>query len=144
MKQVEHHVSMGGVVYRWSGHEIEIALCHRRTPVLWALPKGTPEIGESMEQTALREVREETGLEVSILDSLGHIEYSFIRKQDNVKCEKMVHFYLMRPIGGDFSLHDPEFDEVGWHSENDVLKIMTYSDEVKVVEKALKIALRLR
>ena len=63
-----------------------------------------------------------------------------LRKQDNVKCEKRVHFYLMEPIGGDFSLHDPEFDEVDWHSENDVLKIMTYSDEVGIVEKALKIA----
>ena len=63
-----------------------------------------------------------------------------MRKQDNVKCEKRVHFYLMEPIGGDFSLHDPEFDEVDWHSENDVLKIMTYSDEVGIVEKALKIA----
>tara|TARA_Y100000590_G_scaffold160881_1_gene184451 strand:- start:430 stop:864 length:435 start_codon:yes stop_codon:yes gene_type:complete len=140
MKKVEQHVSMGGVVCRRSRHAIEIALCHSKAPVLWALPKGTPEIGESMEQTALREVREETGLEVRILDSLGYIEYSFMRKQDNVKCEKRVHFYLMEPIGGDFSLHDPEFDEVDWHSENDVLKIMTYSDEVRIVEKALKIA----
>ena len=140
MRKIEYHVSMGGVVCRWSRHEIEIALCHRKTPALWALPKGTPETGESMEQTALREVSEETGLEVSILGSLGYIEYSFIRKQDNVKCEKRVHFYLMTPIGGDFSLHDPEFDDVGWHSKNDALQIMTYSDEIKIVEKALTIA----
>ena len=68
---------------------------------------------------------------------LGSIEYWFLRTQDQVNCHKTVHFYLMSPIGGDLSLHDPEFDVVQWFHEKGALKVMTYADEVGIMEKAL-------
>lgn len=139
-ERIEHHVSAGGVVYRQACGGVEIALCHRVSPPLWALPKGTPDKGESMDQTALREVREETGLEVEIRSSLGSIEYWFVRSQDRVRCHKTVHFYLMVTTGGDFSCHDPEFDDVHWWPEAEALNIMTHSNEVELVKKALRIA----
>ena len=71
--RIEHPVSAGGVVYRVEGRSREVLLCGRTTPALWALPKGTPDSGESLEQTALREVREETGLEVTLDSTLGSI-----------------------------------------------------------------------
>ena len=135
--KIEHQVSAGGVVYREREGQLEVVLCGRKSPLLWALPKGTPDQLESLEQTALREVREETGLEVAIQSPLGHIEYWFSRTQDGVRCHKKVHFYLMVPTGGDPSLHDPEFDLVQWYAEQEVFKAMTYASEVAVVKKAL-------
>ncbi len=135
--RTEHHVSAGGVVCRATDGYMEVALCGRLSPPLWALPKGTPDPGESMEQTALREVEEETGLQVSIQAPLGSIQYSFVRTQDNTQCHKTVHFYLMKPLGGDISLHDPEFDLVQWFPQADVLAAMTHATERDVVRKAL-------
>ena len=138
-RRVEHLVSAGGVVYRLTGQEIEVLLCGRHVPALWALPKGTPEPEESLEQTALREVQEETGLEVTLQASLGSIQYWFFRIQDAVRCHKTVHFYLMSPMGGSLSLHDPEFDVVQWYPEGEALKVMTHGDEVRMVKKALSV-----
>ena len=104
-------VSCGGVVYRLVDGVVELALCGRRTG-LWALPKGTPETGETHEQTALREVREETGLAVEIEAPLGHIEYWFTLSRERV--HKRVYFYLMASCGGSVDDHDPEFDVVEW------------------------------
>ena len=99
MLRVEQAVSAGGVVYRRGEHGIEIVLCGRMHEGLWALPKGTPERGESIEQTALREVSEETGLGVEIVGDLGTIEYGFARPAQGVRFEKTVHHFLMRPDG---------------------------------------------
>ena len=139
-ENVEHLVSAGGVVYRKVEGQLEFILCGQKSPPLWALPKGTPDPGETLEQTALREVREETGLEVTIQMPLGSIEYWFFRTQDRVRCHKTVRFYLMVPTGGDISLHDPEFDFVRWFPEPEVIKAMTYESEAGVMEKALSSA----
>jgi len=107
---------------------------------LWALPKGSPEVGETLDQTALREVQEETGLETAIQMPLGSIQYWFVRSQDGVRCHKTVHFYLMVPTGGDLSLHDPEFDLVRWFPQLEIFKAMTYASEAAIVKKALSLA----
>lgn len=73
---------------------------------------------------------------------LGSIEYRFLRVQDQVRCHKTVHFYLMSPVGGDLSLHDPEFDVVQWFYEEEALKVMTYAGEVGIMEKALAMVRR--
>lgn len=133
---VERLTAAGGVVYRQSGERIEIVLCGRREPLLWTLPKGTPDRGETIEQTALREVREETGLEVAIVGTVGEIRYWFTRSQDGVRCNKTVYHYLMEPTGGDFSRHDFEFDRVDWFDLEEALRIMTYPNEAAIVERA--------
>ena len=78
----------------------------------WSLPKGTPDGDETPEETALREVNEETGLEVRILDTIGDIHYRFVR--DGRRIDKTVHYYLMEATGGDLADHDHEFEEVRW------------------------------
>ncbi len=115
----------------------EIIVVHRRAPVLWALPKGTPDSGETTEETALRETREETGLEVEIEVSLSSIRYFFVR--GTTRFHKTVHFFLMRPVGGALELHDHEFDEVRWAAGPEALALLTHATERTVVERALKL-----
>ena len=126
--------SAGGVVHRPVDHHSEILLVHRRSPRLWALPKGTPDSGETILETALREVREETGIVVEAEAPLGPITYFFVR--DRTRFHKTVHFFLMRPVGGSTDEHDHEFDEVRWFQLEEALQIMTYPTEREVVERA--------
>jgi len=70
-------VSCGGVVYRLRDGDVEVLLVGRSRGGLWALPKGTPEPGETHEQTALREVQEETGVRGAIVQPIGEIRYTF-------------------------------------------------------------------
>lgn len=127
--------SAGGVVHRAADRSSEILLVHRRSPVLWALPKGTPVAGETIDETALRETREETGIEVEIEASLGSIRYFFVR--GTTRFHKTVHFFLMRPIGGALELHDGEFDEVRWVPVPEALALMNHATERSVVERAV-------
>lgn len=140
--RVEKLVSAGGVVVRDGGSGPEVVLCGRKAPPLWALPKGTPEPGETQEQVALREVNEETGLHVQVDGFIESIEYWFVRPPDGVRIHKTVHFYLMSATGGDVSQHDREFDDVRWFPANEALSAMTYENEVRVVEKGLSVASR--
>jgi 8-oxo-dGTP pyrophosphatase MutT (NUDIX family) len=127
--------SAGGVVHRSVDGETEILLVHRRAPVLWALPKGTPDSGETIEETALRETREETGIEVEIEAPLSAIRYFFVR--GTTRFHKTVHFFLMRPVGGAIELHDGEFDEVRWARVGEALALMNHATERSVVERAV-------
>ncbi|MBI4298726.1 MAG: NUDIX hydrolase [Chloroflexi bacterium] len=133
----ENLVSAGGLVYRMVNGHAEVAICGRSNPLVWSLPKGTPNPGESLEQTAIREVTEETGLKVQIQSYIDSINYWFVRADDHVRCYKTVHFYLMSSTGGSVSLHDPEFDVVQWVSVSDALKNLNRSNEVNVVKKGL-------
>ena len=126
--------SAGGVVYRTAPARTEVALVHRLKPALWALPKGTPQAGETLEETALRETREETGLEVEIEQPISSIRYFFVRGR--TRFAKTVHFFLMRPVGGDLSLHDHEFDEVLWWPLEEAIELVTYPTERSVLERA--------
>ncbi len=134
VKRNSRATSAGGVVYRHTPDGPEIALAHRRAPLLWALPKGTPASGETLEETALRETSEETGLEVEIEVPIGPISYVFVR--GSTRYFKTVHFYLMRAVGGDPALHDHEFDEVRWVVIPEALRLLSYPTERSVVEHA--------
>lgn len=136
--RVERAVSAGGVVFRHGKGGVEIVLCGRSHEALWALPKGTPEPEESLEQTALREVSEETGLGVAIVGDLGSIEYGFVRPAQGVRFEKTVYHYLMQPTGkGSMSQHDAEYDRVEWFSAHEALRVMTHRTELQIVRRAL-------
>jgi 8-oxo-dGTP pyrophosphatase MutT (NUDIX family) len=127
--------SAGGVVHRTVDGRLQLLLVHRRSPRLWALPKGTPDSGETIEETALRETREETGLEVAIERQLRSIRYFFVR--GTTRFHKTVHFFLMRPIGGALDDHDAEFDEVRWVEVEEALAILNHDTERSVVEEAV-------
>ena len=123
---------------RHSKTGFEVVLCYRQSENLWALPKGTPEEGESRVETALREVKEESGLDVVSGPSVGETRYSFGR--DGFIYEKVVSFYLMSAVGGDTGLHDEEFDLVEWVPVEQAIEQLTFKNESRIVEKALPMA----
>ena len=127
-------ISSGGVIFRTVNSQFEVALISRGK--IWCLPKGLIEMGETAEETALREVREETGLEGEIVKRIGEISYVFFKRK---RYFKMVHFYLIRHIGGSISNHDFEADRVKWFPISEAFKILTYPNERKILKKAEKI-----
>jgi 8-oxo-dGTP pyrophosphatase MutT (NUDIX family) len=130
-------VSAGGVVFRRGDDGLEVVLCGRSVEDLWALPKGTPNQGESIHETAEREVREETGLGVSIVADLGSIEYTFARPLEGVRYDKTVRHFLLQPDGrGAFEEHDHEYDRVAWFPIEEALRVMTHDNERRIVERA--------
>jgi bis(5'-nucleosidyl)-tetraphosphatase len=136
--KTQNVTSAGGVVFRVTDEGREVLVCGRTKDGLWALPKGTPEPGETLEQTALREVREETGVEVAQDGIVGEIKYWFSRPQEGVRFNKTVRHYLLHPVGGDPSLHDHEFDDVRWVAVQEALKMLTYGNEVRILRMAIE------
>ena len=153
-------VSAGGVVYQHVEGRLQTVLCgHRVTggagrpgterqgsekaasqdKIRWSLAKGTPDQGETLEETALREVREETGLEVKLETSIGSIDYWFAGRDGEARYHKTVHFYLMVPVGGHPDHHDPEFDVVQWFPFDEALKALSYPNEVGVLRQAAQL-----
>jgi 8-oxo-dGTP pyrophosphatase MutT (NUDIX family) len=135
--ETRREVSAGGVVYRRRRGKIRVALAARRTrrgDLVWGLPKGEIEQGESPEAAALREVREETGLEARIEAPLGEIRYFYV--WDGVRIRKVVHFFLMRATGGDVSLHDEEMEDVRWFPLAEALLEAAYKGEREVLQRA--------
>ncbi len=137
-------VSAGGLVFRQTNDLVETLLCARArpgfhgedAPLTWRLPKGTPETGETVEQTAQREVQEETGVHVNVLAPITSIRYFFVGHDDGIRYDKTVYFYLMEPMGGSTSDHDAEFDVVEWCSYEEAVELLEYDNEREVLEAA--------
>jgi len=132
-------ISSGGVVYRELNGITEVALI--RVGHRWCLPKGQVEKGEELQETALREVKEETGLDGEVLAKIGDISYLFTGKDkkntDSVKVFKRVYFYLIHYLGGDVSQHDQEVEEVCWSPIAEAVKRLSYPTERETVAKAV-------
>jgi 8-oxo-dGTP pyrophosphatase MutT (NUDIX family) len=131
--------SAGGVAYRRSGDEIEIALIATRSGTRWQLPKGTCESGETSEQTALREVAEEVGLTTNCEAFLQSIDYWYwdtYRKETPELVHKRVDFYLLRMTGGELTDNSIEVDSTAWFRLHDALDVLTFLGERDVVQTA--------
>ena len=113
---------------------VEVALVGRSHAGIWALPKGTPQRGETIEQVAVREVQEETGLQVRLIAYIGSISYSFVR--DQVRYHKQVRHFLFEAVGGDTALHDHEYDMVEWFPLQEACRRLTYQNEVHILYQA--------
>jgi 8-oxo-dGTP pyrophosphatase MutT (NUDIX family) len=129
--------SAGGIVVSTEHDRPSLVVGMRRRSrdaVTWTLPKGTPDPGESLEETALREVTEETGLEVRIVEPLAAIEYMFV--QGGARIRKTVHYFLMEPTGGDLSRHDVEFERVRWVPFDEAGSLLSFATERELVAAA--------
>lgn len=131
--------SAGGIVIRFEGTGPQLVVGKRlreRDGVTWTLPKGTPHPAETTEETALREVEEESGLVVEIVRPFDSIAYTFV--QGRTRIHKTVHYFLMVPTGGDLARHDHEFDEVRWVSLADAPGLLSFETERALVERAAR------
>jgi 8-oxo-dGTP pyrophosphatase MutT (NUDIX family) len=135
-----HETSAGGLVIDGIDGPKEgqvaalIGRIDRRGRMLWSLPKGHIELGETAEQTAIREVAEETGIEGAVLAALGSIDYWFVTEGRRV--HKTVHHYLMRFLGGELCDEDVEVSEVAWVPLRELASRLAYADERRLAEVA--------
>jgi len=132
-------ISSGGVAFRLrEDSNPEIAIVSVKPTLRWQLPKGIVEPGESPDVTAVREVREEAGIETDLLSLIETIEYWYrsVKYGKPIRYHKYVHFYLLSYRDGDVSDHDHEVEEARWVGLNDAIKMLAFKSEREVVEKA--------
>lgn len=133
-KRVEE-VSAGGLVVDKSGEQgLLIGRIDKRGRMLWSLPKGHIEAGESPEDAALREVLEETGIKSSITRSLGVIDFWFMAEGKRI--HKTVHHFLFSELSGTLEPQVSEVDDVKWFPLDDIAKTLTYPDERKLIQRS--------
>jgi len=135
-------VSAGGVVYRRGDGAggAEVALIRVGPQQRWQLPKGIVDEGESPELTAVREVREETGISARLVAPLEVIEYWYVgddRDGRRTRFHKFVHFFLLEYEGGDVSQHDHEVDEARWVSVAEAERMLAFGSERKTMAQAI-------
>lgn len=129
-------ISAGGVVLDRRGRRPQAALIARRDRrgrLIWSVPKGHVESGETLEDAAVREVLEETGIHGSIVASLGTIDFWFMA--DDRRVHKTVHHYLLDAQDDVLSDADPEVVEVAWVPLDEVAGRLRYADERRLVDR---------
>lgn len=135
--RTQRQVSAGGVLVRSSDGGPEVLLASRRTrrgELVWGLPKGLVEEGESPEEAALREVREETGHSGTIREPLGEVSYWFVWDGDRIR--KTVHFFLMDASDEEPGERDHEMEEVRWFDLRAAADVAGFKSEKEILRKA--------
>jgi 8-oxo-dGTP diphosphatase len=122
----EPEVKAAGGVVR---HDGRIAVVHRPRYDDWSLPKGKLDPGETSEEAALREVREETGLACELGRELSSTSY-----HDRKGRSKVVRYWLMEPVGGEFAPND-EVDELRWLEPAEAAALLTYPRDAELAQE---------
>ena len=125
-------------MFRQQGSRIEVALISVGRKGRWQLPKGLVESGEPPEATAVREVREEAGVETELVAPIETIEYWYQAREGGapVRFHKRVHFYLLRYVAGDVADHDHEVHEARWAEIAEAREALAFDNEKRVVARA--------
>lgn len=131
-------ISAGGVAFRWRDSQPEIAIVSVKPKLRWQLPKGIVDPGEAPQVTAVREVREEAGVETELVKLIETIEYWYrsVKYGKPVRYHKFVHFYLLEYKSGDVADHDHEVEEARWVRFEEAINMLAFKSEREVVEKA--------
>ncbi len=133
-KKTRNEHSSGGAVVSVRNGLPHVALIATRNRTRWGLPKGAVSAGETSEQAAIREVREETGIDAEIVKLLDTIEYYF--RAGDTLIRKRVDFYLMRYVGGELTPQLSEVDDVEWVELGEAISRASFESEKKLLESA--------
>jgi len=133
-------VSAGGVIYRVKNGEVMVCLIKTPPKGHWQLPKGLVDENESLKEAAVREVKEETGLDGISEGRIDKIDYWFWLKEggEKVRHHKIVYFYLVKYKGGSTKDHDQEVEEACWFSFDKALDEISFKSEREIIQKAGK------
>lgn len=131
---MKREFSAGGIVFNDKG---EVLVTQHSQNKNWSFPKGHIDSNQTIEEAALREVKEEGGVEAEIVDKVGYSKYVYTLNGE--KIFKVVTYFLMKYISGDPKDHDWEVEEAGWYTPENALKQLSYSQDKKLFEKALKL-----
>lgn len=130
-------VSAGGLVVDSTGTR-GLLIARRdqkdQTRLIWSLPKGHIEAGETPEIAALREVAEETGITSEIARSLGVIDFWFMASGKRI--HKTVHHFLFKEVGGSLKPQVTEVDDVAWIPLEEIVTKLAYPDEKKLIARS--------
>lgn len=138
-------ISAGGVTIRHTVDGIEVVLVSVGNPARWQLPKGIVDPGETPEIAALREVREEAGIEAELVAPLDVVEYWYVghRGRQRVRFHKRVHFFFMEYKSGEPNNHDHEVNEARWFPLEEAQRALAFKGERQAVAQAAELLARM-
>ncbi|HEV7594635.1 MAG TPA: NUDIX domain-containing protein [Gemmatimonadaceae bacterium] len=138
---VREQVSAGGVVFRRDNERVDVVIVAVGGNNRWQLPKGLVEKDEDPKLAAVREAREEGGIDSEVVEHIETVEYWYagLDKGERVRFHKRVHFYLLRYLSGDTSNHDWEVNEARWVPIDDAAGQLAFDNERRVVEQAQRL-----
>lgn len=128
---MKREFSAGGIVF----NNGKVLLTKHSQNKHWSFPKGLIDHGQTPEEAALREVKEEGGVEAGIVDKVGYSKYVYTHKGE--KIFKIVTYFLMKYLSGDIKDHDWEVEESGWYEPKEALKQLSFSQDKDLLKKAL-------
>ncbi len=134
-------ISAGAVLYKKVEDKLWIILYSRKKGTQWCLPKGKIESGETREAAAVREVKEETGLEGQIVEHLKDVYYTYVDQRRKLQLNKTVHYFLMKYIQGQICADDPGVEAVMWFDIDKALEKVTFDNEKQAVQRAIRMLL---
>lgn len=128
---MKREFSAGGIVF----NKGKVLLTKHSQNKHWSFPKGLIDPGQTPEQAAIREVKEEGGVEAEIVDKVGHNKYVYTLNGE--KIFKVVTYFLMKYVSGDIKDHDWEVEEAGWFSPDEAIKQLTFSQDKNLLKKVI-------
>ncbi|KKR81451.1 MAG: Nudix family hydrolase [Candidatus Daviesbacteria bacterium GW2011_GWA1_41_61] len=137
--KIKKELSAGGVLFKEVDGEYYVAVIHRSKQNDWTLPKGHVEPGESLEDTALREVEEETNNKAVVLKKIGSFSYSVEDKEKDITYKRTVHWFLMKSKGDNSHKLNFETDQVRWLKVDEDFSFMNYANDKSILGQGIKL-----
>ncbi len=133
--------SAGGIIFKLVGQDIKVLLIKNAalrdpTKAYWGFPKGHLEQDETPEVAALREVKEETGIDAEIIEKIDDEHYFFMHPQKG-KISKKVTYYMMKYLSGEEQIQEAELLELGWFTPNDAFSMLSFKNDKTLLSKAM-------